>query len=95
MKSRNQFTKNNITGYYSRFIGENDQKQKQYLEDEESSINQAIFPFKMTLNIEKSGFNYISVFYSDAKTFIKSKDKRLSPLKVSQRLMPAFEKPQK
>jgi hypothetical protein len=34
MKSRNQMTKTNLNSYYFRYFGENDQKQKQYIEDE-------------------------------------------------------------
>ena len=47
----------------------------------------------MSLTIEKNGFNFISISYSEAKSYIKMKDKKLSPLRVSQRLLPIDGKP--
>ena len=91
MRSRNQFAKSNINAYYVRYFGEgSDPKQKEYAEPEEESINKATHPFKLNLTIEKNGFNFISVAYSEAR-YNKGRDKKLMPLKVSQRLIPVVE----
>ena len=51
-------------------------------------MNRAIHPFKLTLIIEKNGFNYIAASISENRYYTKAKDKKLSPLKISQRVMP-------
>ena len=52
MKSRNTITKANINSYYTRYFGENNEhKQKEYVEVEDESMNKAIHPFKLSLNI--------------------------------------------
>jgi hypothetical protein len=51
-------------------------------------MNKATHPFRITLIIEKNGFNYINACFSENKYYSKSKDKKLSPLKISQRVIP-------
>jgi hypothetical protein len=54
-------------------------------------LSKATHPFKLSLSIEKNGFNFISITYSDARYYSKNKEKKLSPLKTSQRLIPGIE----
>lgn len=92
MKSRNQLIKASVNTYYSKFYGQSsDLKQKEYCEKENDPINKATYPFKLSLNVEKNGFNYISVCYCDARTYIKNKEKNLMPLRVSQRFIPPID----
>ena len=51
-------------------------------------MNKATHPFKIVLVIEKNGFNFINVSLSENRYYSKSKDKKLSPLKISQRVIP-------
>jgi hypothetical protein len=54
-------------------------------------MNRITHPFKMTLIIEKNGFNYISISVSENRYYTKSKDKKLSPLRVNQKIMPIMD----
>lgn len=54
-------------------------------------MNRVTHPFKMTLVVEKNGFNYIGISVSENRYYTKSKDKKLSPLKISQRIMPIID----
>lgn len=92
MKSRNNLTKTNIQNYYSKYFSEKtDLKPREYIEHEDESMNRATHPFRVTLIIEKNGFNYVNIVYSDSRYYTKNKEKKLSLLKISQRLIPIID----
>jgi len=51
----------------------------------------AAYPLKISLVVEKNGFNYLIVQMQENKFLMTKKDKKLSPLKVTQRLTPTPE----